>query len=233
MGTTYTTKANVYADMASTFFAEYQHFERCYKELTFNRSEEFDAQKYGRLMDYTLNSEKAAIAAVVFQALAIEAYINLFGVSVFGEHFYGLMLGNDKLERANTIKKLKYICNSFGKDYPDTHITALQSLFKKRDKLVHQKPHQYCTEPLPFDYDNPQKSFEPLIKFQEDMMFVFDNLPREMMLYQELQENIRLVRNAENELTVEIHQKYMTDSQGQVKKAIEDMFNVYKDDGNT
>ncbi len=127
-----------------------------------------------------------AITAIVFQALSVEAYINLYGVIKVGEdEFYEKY--ESKKERLSTIEKLKKMCkDKLNKNYPtrEKKYNDLVSLLKKRDRLVHVKPRaDKSGVDMQMYYDH----------LRSEVGFVFNNIDDEMLTYHNLKANLAIV----------------------------------------
>lgn len=117
---------------------------------------------------------RSAISAIVFQALAVEAYINFYGVSKIGEENYY----KDYEKSTSTKDKLKNISkNIFNKDFPTQNkdYENFILLFKKRDTLVHYKTKG-------FDISNSSDN-EFSQNFQNQIGFVYKNIDNIMSVY--------------------------------------------------
>ena len=225
------TSANQYAKMSLSFFQEYHLIDEEYqKALSSYEEGQVDDYKVFALL---IEKEEKAIAAVVFQAFAIEAYINLLGITIFGEDdFYHKKIGNTKIERMPTLQKLDIICSELSVNYPEPHRQKIDALFKKRDSLVHQKPHLYTATVQPFEYDHPEESYKEYYELMKPLKYLFSNLEEEMILYSELQENIRVLRGVEKELIEEIMEQEMKENAREMADAIQSLFDT-KSDGET
>lgn len=176
-----------------------------------------------------------ALSAVVFQALAIEAYVNLFGVSELGnEKFFTEIEPPRNLKPKgfsyfSTAEKLREICRRSDAcaEYPEHHIQAIKAFFDKRDKLVHMKPRAHTLVVKPYNYEQPEENYREYIDMYEELSFVDENLDQEMQLYTQLQEKIRTVRGAKHELTAE-HTGSILDAIG---NAVQDMLKINNDEG--
>ena len=82
----YAMYCEMYAGMADSFYRQYLAAKEVYDDTPHDSIPIIDeAQNYNRVLKIYNLMEVNAIAATVFQALAIEAYINLFGVYQLGE----------------------------------------------------------------------------------------------------------------------------------------------------
>ena len=205
MSYTVITNANTYAEMSRSFYEQYLKAQNRIKRLSVDKTRHVDINWYAEYLHWLDESEKNAIAAVVFQAMAIEAYTNLFGLYTLGEEvFY-----DQGIERKKLKEKLSKICESLSQKYPTEHFEKIDALFKKRDNLVHQKPHLYeIPDNLAVLNDNEVNRFiKTTNELKKDMERVYRNLEKQMELYSQFQENIRLIRDADKELIEEITEK--------------------------
>lgn len=224
MAKVFFTSANLYASIASNFYQDFLQIEEAYQLADAKlKSDPENTGIYHGVLGIFRVKEERAIEAVIFQALAIEAYINLFGVTEIGEErFYG-----DKIERIHpSSKKLRRICSEISKTYPEEHLLELDKLFKKRDDLVHQKPRNYIIEETPYDYDHPGENYRDLLMIENEQFFVFDNLDREMKLYEELQNNIKTLRGSEEELIEETQRRMVEENYREIGQRIAKTFNL-------
>ena len=119
----YLTLCEQYDSMAQSFYIQYLDVKKRY-EITPN---EVSIKK----METYIGSLQSAICAVVFEALAIEAYVNFWGAYYWGDYFYQ---ENDIQKRNSTIDKIKWICKiSCNSKYPTDgeHYRTLKGLLKK------------------------------------------------------------------------------------------------------
>lgn len=149
-----------------------------------------------------------AIAAIVFQALAVESYINVFGVYNLGKKF------NDHYERISTLSKLIIICRAItGKEFPEGKCQdGIKDLIKKRDKLVH-----YKTKSIDFKKED-NKAY---IKFMKDhVTFVFDDIDEQIKLYMQLKQILKDLVGS----PYDIFQQQCMDSFKEIPKTVVEMF---------
>lgn len=193
-----------YAAMAQCFYSQYQQ------------------SAAGNDVIDSIAMERSAICAVIFQTLAVESYVNLFGSVILGdENFrYNYESEKDKKHRFSTLEKIKRICrDEFNTPYPTggKHFKVLHGLLSKRDKLVHQKPKPHNIEKKPFDFSDPLKSYADYIQaYEEEIGFIYEDLVNEMKVYDDLKENLAQCSGRE-EVVKSLFGKYM----GEVNKTIE------------
>ena len=169
---------------------------------------------------------RLTISAIIFQALAIEAYVNLFGVYVVGERRFFSEYEPPKYKRQkgdkplNTIDKLKKICkDEFHQHFPEQHADRIRKLFATRDKLVHSKPKPHVIIRKTFDYEQLEKNYEEMASIADEMTFFFDGIDDHMELYRMLQTDIQHIRGSEKELTIEISDRWLAEMGNAVREA--------------
>lgn len=222
MASTILTSANLYAEMAGTFYENYLRFEQACQDLPQSFDVESDPETINKTCYYLNGKRKNAVAATVFQALAIEAYINLLGMYSMGEEEY-----YRRFEKKPPTEKLKKICNFIGRSYPKDHLSQIRAFFDdKRNPLAHEKPRFFPVEVKPFDVMHPEKSYEDIEEFFREDNYLYSNIGAEKNLYRELQDHVKTVRNAEKELIEEIQEKQLNDCLKEMAQAIGAMFGL-------
>ena len=175
---TYLPFCEQYAAMAQCFYSQYQQ------------------SAAGNDVIDSIAMEQSAICAVIFQALAVESYVNLFGSVILGDENFrnNYESETDKKHRFSTLKKIKRICrDEFNTLYPTggQHFKVLRGLFSKRDRLVHQKSKPYNIEKRPLDYDNMAEQYDDYLHaYETEIGFIYERLEDEMKVYEELKENL-------------------------------------------
>lgn len=219
----YESMCNRYASMAEDFYRQSKEFENIpvLKEYSLPEAAELYAQHLANLEAKT----RLTISAIIFQALAIEAYVNLFGVYVLGEEkfFSEYEPPRGKWPKGfrplNTIDKLKKICKEeYHQSFPEQHADRIRRLFATRDKLVHSKAKPHVIIKNTFDYEQLEKNYEEIAGIADEIMFFFDGVDDHMELYRMLQKDIQQIRGAEKELTTEISDRWLVE----MGNAIED-----------
>lgn len=177
-----------YNDIAQSFFQQYKDLRDEQASLGkpidyFEKPNEAEHQTF-----LSIGILRTAIGAVVFEAFAIESYVNFWGASLLGDsQFYEKYESGKKGQKYSTIEKIKLICkDDFQSPYPTggTHFSNLKALFSKRDRLAHNKPKGHKIELI----ENALHSeFESADK---EISFVFDNLETDMTMYSELKTNL-------------------------------------------
>ena len=121
----------------------YKASEKKYKELVKNNTcwdmlshTKEENQLY---MDLLIEKKHFAVLSIIFHALAVEAWINYFGVRTFGEKKFNSKYESEK-DRKSVISKYKDIYKEIKhEDLPNGPYSNLKLLFRLRDKLVHSK----------------------------------------------------------------------------------------------
>lgn len=130
--------------------------------------------------DYSYRARRNAIASVVFQALAVESLINLYGTYKLGDKF------NKEFERKPTLKKLCLLCKEITqKEFPikDSLYAGLEDLFNKRNDLVHYKAHSI---------DSRESSDEEFEEFMgKSVAYVFSDIEKNVGLYDSLKNKLQ------------------------------------------
>lgn len=213
-----------YAKMAEDFYRQSKAYEATpnYNEYSLPEAAEPYAQ---HLFDLEART-RLTISAIIFEALAIEAYVNLFGVYVLGEEKFFREYEPPKGQRQtgfrylNTIEKLKKICKEeLNRPFPEQHAARIRNLFEMRDRLVHSKAKPHVIAKRAFDYDNPEKSYEEMESIAEEITFFFEGIDGHMELYKMLQEDIKQIRGADKELTIEIRDSWLFEMGDAYKEA--------------
>lgn len=215
-----------FANMAENFYQEYLTQRDAYAKIPHKNIpvENIESCFFAYSIFELLQDN--AISAIIFQALAVEAYINLFGVYELGEEAFFTRYEPPKNNRPkgfhykSSIEKLKSICKEvYNLDFPASDISPLQALFDKRDRLVHNKPRPYALEkpviklPTHPDY----KDFDG---YSNEETFIFDKLDLDMEQYKQLQKTIKNIRSAEYELVEEITTKLIRDTVAETYKSL-------------
>ena len=74
---------------------------------------EHTEEENAKYMSAMQDRERSALTAIVFQALAIESFVNLLGVQRIGEEVY---YSEYETKGSTTLEKLKKICKEFLKN---------------------------------------------------------------------------------------------------------------------
>ena len=207
----YVIRGNQYAYMSKTFYNQFLEAKKMYENLdTSENKDSLEQQLYSIAIQrpYLQQMDEAAIATVIFQALAIEAYVNLLGIDILGEDKYYTYCYEKKkrLERASTKKKLEVITEIIGQPLPDGLLHDISALMDKRNDLVHQKPRATWVGIAPYNYDNQEENFKDINAFIAETRMAEKNIDREVMLYEELSEAIKIIRGTDKELIDEFQE---------------------------
>lgn len=191
-------------------------------------SKEFAVQYY-TLFD---TKENAALCAIIFEALAIEAYVNFWGASLLGDKvFYekyevgkkGKNKDGKKRPTLSTLEKIKEICKEeFHAPYPtdDVHYRLLKALFEKRDRVVHCKPKEHIiSQPSPIQQYSPEL-YDDYLDALKEFDFIYDDIDLQMQLYQDVKDNLSRCSGKPDPFCQQINA--VGDAIG---KSIADMFN--------
>ena len=194
MGNFYFLKCIDFDSIAQNAYAQYLGFSKEYEALGNNLDVLEVPQAVVNYIAAYKNMESAAYMAIVFEALAIEAYVNTLGEHLIGERYYQEYESRDATGDRTTLGKLKRLCkNEIRKSYPadGDHYREVKGLLKKRDKIVHTKPVHFTISKCDFDYSNPAASFRDINDaFSEQIGFLFENIERDMVCYRELDANV-------------------------------------------
>lgn len=175
-----------YERMAQSFFQQYNDLNAKHTNLGKPKDYLEDPVGASVQMQLTLDILHAAIASIVFEAFAIESYVNFWGAYRLGdESYYSNYESTNK--KKSTLEKMKQICkDEFKSPYPTggTHYAHLKALLKKRDRLAHNKSTGYlvsCQNGQYVDeFDNAYKEYA----------FIFESLDEDMKLYKEVKNNL-------------------------------------------
>lgn len=193
----YTIMSEVFSDMSITYYNYYISNHDDLKRMNGGRSwdiADHTPEENGHFFAVYRATFYNAVSAVVFQALAVEAYVNLFGVKIFGEaEFY------NKFERVSTVNKLKAIyekifCNGERqKEFEDPIKDQIDKLFTKRNHLVHYKS-RYI--------DVQNSSMDEFFAYMYDQQdFVWDRINDDMKVYRNLKSTQMNWSGSEKDLT--------------------------------
>ena len=136
MNTYYFIRSEQYSRISKKFYEDYLSAKYVCQNIDKIISFDFDPNRYLNFLLAQLHKEDdAAVAVLIFQAMAIESYANLMGAYFLDETtFY------EKKERKFIEKKLTDIIKAIDKKPPADLIKKIEVLFEKRNALVHQKP---------------------------------------------------------------------------------------------
>lgn len=128
-----------------------------------------------------------AISTIIYQALAVEAFVNYYGMAKLGEQYLNTIdrktHGSDT--ECGTTRKLKRILQDLNITFLDDDklFRDITNLFRVRDKLVH-----YKTKPISIEsimHDPESKTNE-----DEQILFVLDDIENRVNIYSNLKRQI-------------------------------------------
>ena len=194
MGDFYFLKCIDFDSIAQNSYAQYLSFSKQYKALGNDLDVLEVPQAVVNYISAYKNMESAAYMAIVFEALAVEAYVNTLGEHLIGERYYQEYESKDAKKDRTTLGKLKRLCkNEIGRPYPTdgVHFRAIQTLLNKRDAIVHTKPVRFAISKCDYDYADSAASFRDIIEaFSGQVGFLFENIEQDMACYRELDANM-------------------------------------------
>lgn len=163
-------------------------------------------QEFKNICDLKRNS---AYIAVVFQAMAIEGFVNLIGSAYMGD-------GYRKYEKKSALVKIKIIReNVFAVDEPLENglKEKLKKLFKKRNNLVHAKPREIplkrlTTEEVLNEEIRKNDEREFFQSLHDECYFVFDRIDEDMTVYMDLKKSITELEKETEDIVSRITNNY-------------------------
>lgn len=186
-----------YNEISRTFYDKYKAGIEKYRDSgciwDFNEHTPEENYDYRKTRRDTYNS---ALGAIVFQAIAVEAFVNLFGAYRLGDEVF---YSDIEKTGATTSDKLKNIYRRlYGGNYPTNTVeyNRLMSLLNKRNRIVHTKP-----KALSMQDEEITPNYGV---FMEQVDFIFSNIDDEMKSYETLKRTIRELENKECDLIHEI-----------------------------
>lgn len=185
---------NMYFTLCEDFECMAQEHYRVYCEA----KQEYDQSTHLNVFSSNILPAKkmlwAACSAVVFEAFAIEAYVNLLGVYLIQERYYiDYENKKAKIKERSTLGKLTELCKEeIKKPYPADHsLEIMHDLFSKRNDIVHTKPSAYSFGIKPFDYRNIESNYSDYTSaFSKEIGFLYEGLEEQMKSYSTLVQNI-------------------------------------------
>ena len=200
----YIIRSKQYAEMSAGFYSEYLSEKRmydAYNEVFSSASTDHKLEHFVELMLRTDRMSKHAIAAIVFQAMAVEAYANLLGMRLLGEKlFYRKYVG------LSTSKKLAAVLQTAGKTLPTDLMDRIERLVKKRNSFVHQRPEAFHFGIEDYDPQNPTAIDDAVNAYLKEIDLAEENLADEVKIYSDLQAAVRSLRGMSIELIDEVRQ---------------------------
>ena len=180
---------NMYFTLCEDFENMAQEHYRVYCEA----KQEYDQSIHSNVSSSNILPAKkmlwAACSAVVFEAIAIEAYVNLLGSYLMGDRY----IEQDRCKKQPTLDKLRMLCkDEIKKLYPANHMyEIMRNLFIKRDRIVHTKPCPHTFEIKPFNYTDIESNYSDYISaFSKEIGFLYEGLKEQMQSYSVLVQNI-------------------------------------------
>jgi hypothetical protein len=113
--------------------------------------------------DQHANVEQTFVSAILFACMAIEAFINNYGVRRLGEEYF-----RKNLERIGITEKFSLLllaCHGLLTEKSDSPLVGLRAMFDTRNQLVHPKAKEFSFELI------EQKSREPSIEARISVHF--------------------------------------------------------------
>lgn len=153
-------------------------------------------------------ARRNSIAAIVFQALAIESYLNLYGTYNLGDRF------DRAFESKPTLVKLSLLCKEVTKkDFPKGDLyNNIGLLFKKRNSLVHYKAHSIDLK------TSSDSEFEDYI--YKHVAYAFSDIEKYIGLYDKLKKELKELEGVE----YDIIEQQIINAQQELASAIIDMY---------
>jgi len=210
MGTYYSIRSNQYARISQDSYGDYLRAKERYKSMGEVKDIDISIslEKYIKMCQLATFMDDAAVIAVIFQALAVEAYVNLAGMYIIGEKEY-----YKKHEKSSTFSKMCIIERALGKKFSDELKGKISALLVKRNELVHQKPRSFTIGITEYNYDDKTENFSDIEKFFDDFKYATENIDENMLIYSLLQKELTAIRNSGRELIDEIQSKYILDGE--------------------
>ena len=195
----YYSRSEQYSKMARMFYAEFLTTKAFYDSGRFVVKEDAFRENICAAINLCQKIDDSYIGSIVFEAMAIESYVNLMGAYLTDEKVY-----YKKTRNKPTKEKLTYIFETIGKEFPEDLKERIGGLFSKRNDLVHQKPRAIVI-------DIPNSDRETILrekdKLDKALSLDFETIDTDMKLYDELKSTVQVVRGAEHELIDEILKK--------------------------
>lgn len=104
-----------------------------------------DHPQYSQIEKLVLLRDRTADTVQIYAAMAVEGFLNWYGVARLGEHIF-----NDHFERLGLIPKLRALlltCDSLDVAKNDPIVVALDSVATYRNALVHPKAKEVIGDP--------------------------------------------------------------------------------------
>jgi len=192
----YYCRSEQYSKMANMCYAEYLRLKTFYDSGKFIVEDDVNGKNIITAINLSQKIDENYIGAIVFEAMAIESYVNLMGAYLTNEKTY-----YNEAEKKSAKGKLKYISKKIGKDFPEDLLERIRGLFTKRNDLVHQKPKAIVID---IQNGNRETIMREKNKLDKALFLDLENIDADMKLYDELKSTVKVVRGAEHELIDEI-----------------------------
>ena len=196
----YYCRSEQYSKMARQFYVEYLRAKAFYQSGKYVVNEDAFEENLLASINLSQKIDDSYIGAIVFEAMAIESYVNLMGAYLTDEKAY-----YKDTRKQSTKEKLSYIFTKNEKEFPVALQERIGGLFTKRNNLVHQKPQSIVMD---VRNDNRETVMRGKDKLDKSLFLDLENIETDMNLYDELKEAVKNVRGAEHELIDEIMLKY-------------------------
>lgn len=175
-----------YYSISAVNYEQYKYFKEEYKKLT-NGNKEWDMfshtkEENDKYMEYWSNYKYYAFVAVVFQALAVEAYINYYGFKNLGDTKF-----ETHYEKIDTVNKYIIIYEIVNKkEFPKSEVVyeKLKKLIGLRNHLVHSKASKVNMkgEDLQKFMNDLSKPFGKLFSEIDNVMTTYNGLVKIMSI---------------------------------------------------
>lgn len=192
----YYCRSEQYSKMARMCYVEFLSSKAFYDSGKFIVKEDAGKENLLAAINLCQKIDENYIGAIVFEAMAIESYVNLMGAYLTNEEAYYKEVGDKSITQ-----KLKYIFKKIEKDFPKDLRIRIKRLFSKRNKLVHQRP-----QSIVIDIQNGDRNtiMREKGKLDKALFLDLENIDADMKLYDELKNTVKVIRGAEHELIDEI-----------------------------
>ena len=193
----YYCRSEQYSKMANMCYAEFLRLKTFYDSGKFIVEDDVNGKNIITAINLSQKIDENYIGAIVFEAMAIESYVNLMGAYLTDEEAY-----YEQCKELPIRKKIEYVASSLNKKFPEGLKWRIQRLFNKRNDLVHQKPRA-------FTFDIEAEDRNVLLKKRDELLKeMSSNLKeKEMSLYEELKSAVKTMRQSKYELLDEIRLK--------------------------
>jgi len=191
---------DVVYQMSLEFYKQFQESRLMYKELTKGGGWNFAGHSEGEnnfYLNCSQTKHRTAISAIVFQALAVEAYVNLYGAIKMGEKKYYSEIETGKKGISTAVKITMIYKQSLHKSFPvnEKVYLDLKDLFEKRNKLVHYKP---------IGLDDSNSTIEEFgVNLFNQVLFIYKNIDSQMTVYYRLKKLLAELDGTQKDVVAE------------------------------